>query len=185
MFPSPSPVRKKNLKRAAPCPVLGSGEPCIGSLTTARIATSIAPPSQNAPPVRKQSELAEREYWKPYMPPCVQVQNQKASHTWLGRMASKFKQASTSTEELVFVYFYLHLSPPSQNAPPVRKQSELAEREYWKPYMPPCVQVPIPPTPDSMAETLAMYLALGQWDATLEFGTTQAVIDSAKKTVTT
>ena len=41
MFPSPSPVRKKNLKRAAPCPVLGSGEPCIGSLTTARIATSI------------------------------------------------------------------------------------------------------------------------------------------------
>eukprot|EP00798_Chlamydomonas_sp_ICE-L_P000843 gene843-33575_t len=72
MFPSPSPVRKKNLKRAAPCPVLGSGEPCIGSLTTARIATSIAPPSQNAPPVRKQSELAEREYWKPYMPPCVQ-----------------------------------------------------------------------------------------------------------------
>eukprot|EP00798_Chlamydomonas_sp_ICE-L_P025408 gene25408-11066_t len=101
MFPSPSPVRKKNLKRAAPCPVLGSGEP----------------------------------------------------------------------------------SPPSQNAPPVRKQSELAEREYWKPYMPPCVQVPIPPTPDSMAETLAMYLALGQWDATLEFGTTQAVIDSAKKTV--
>eukprot|EP00798_Chlamydomonas_sp_ICE-L_P018740 gene18740-25270_t len=73
MFPSPSPVRKKNLKRAAPCPVLGSGEPCIGSLTTARIATSIAPPSQNAPPVRKQSELAEQEYWKPYMPPCVQV----------------------------------------------------------------------------------------------------------------
>eukprot|EP00798_Chlamydomonas_sp_ICE-L_P025124 gene25124-biopygen19583 len=32
-----------------------------------------APPSQNEPPVRKHSELAEREYWKPYMPQCVRM----------------------------------------------------------------------------------------------------------------
>eukprot|EP00798_Chlamydomonas_sp_ICE-L_P020386 gene20386-27156_t len=67
-----------------------------------------------------------------------------------------------------------HLSENSRSLPSETTGSRLCPRAF---------KVPIPPTPDSMAETLAMYLALGQWDATLEFGTTQAVIDSAKKTV--